>query len=267
MPEANDMKYRIYIDEVGNSDLKSSTNTEHRFLCLTGIIAELDYVRTVLQPQLEALKEKYFNSHPDEPIVFHRKELMYKKFPFHALANSDIEKVFNTEYLNLLTNWDYNVMAVVIDKQEHNTKYSETWKYDPYHYCLEILLDRFFLFLKSKNAVGDVMIESRGGSEDMRLKKSFRNLIDNGTNFFTSEEIQEYITSKELKVKVKGANVAGLQLADLLAHAVRRYSFKTLFQIEDGKQTFSDNIITILEASKFFRLNGIINGYGIGKLP
>lgn len=242
-------------------------NTEHRFLCLTGVILELDYVRTVLQQQLEALKEKYFDSHPDEPIVFHRKELMYRKFPFHALANGEVEKAFNTEYLNLLTTWDYSVIGVIIDKQEHNIKYSETWKYDPYHYCQEILLDRFCLFLKSKNAVGDVMIESRGGSEDMRLKKSFRSLIDNGTNFLTSEEIQKHITSKELKVKVKGANVAGLQLADLLAHAVRRYAFKTLFQLEDGKQTFSDNIITILESSKFFRFDGIINGYGIRKLP
>lgn len=54
------MKYRIYIDEVGNSDLKSSANEEHRFLCLTGVIFRLDYVSEVLQPELEALKVKYF---------------------------------------------------------------------------------------------------------------------------------------------------------------------------------------------------------------
>lgn len=76
------MKYRIYIDEVGNSDLKSSANEEHRFLCLTGIIFRLDYVSEILQPELEALKAKYFGSHPDEPIIFHRKELVHKKYPF-----------------------------------------------------------------------------------------------------------------------------------------------------------------------------------------
>jgi hypothetical protein len=261
------MKYRIYIDEVGNSDLKSSANTEHRFLCLTGVIFELDYVRTVLQPQLEALKEKYFGSHPDDPLILHRKELMYKKFPFHALADTETEKAFNTEYLQLVTSWNYTVISVIIDKQEHNNNYDKNWKYDPYHYCQEVLLDRFRLFLKTKDAVGDVMIESRGGREDIRLKKSFRNLMESGTNFLTAEELQESITSKELKVKVKEANVAGLQIADLLAHSVRRYAFKTLFQMDDGKQTFSDNIISILEESKFFRLEGKINSYGIKKLP
>ena len=35
------MKYRIYIDEVGNPDLASSENPNHRFLSLTGVILEL----------------------------------------------------------------------------------------------------------------------------------------------------------------------------------------------------------------------------------
>ena len=39
------MKYRIYIDEVGNPDLKSSDNPNHRFLSLTGVILELGYVQ------------------------------------------------------------------------------------------------------------------------------------------------------------------------------------------------------------------------------
>ena len=35
------MKYRIYIDEVGNPDLESSENPNHQFLSLTGVIIEL----------------------------------------------------------------------------------------------------------------------------------------------------------------------------------------------------------------------------------
>gem|GEM_PF-2254388 len=42
------MKYRIYIDEVGNSDLGSSDNPNHRFLSLTGIIFELEYIETTV---------------------------------------------------------------------------------------------------------------------------------------------------------------------------------------------------------------------------
>jgi len=42
------MKYRLYVDEVGNPDLKSSEHEEHRFLCLTGVAFELDYVARIL---------------------------------------------------------------------------------------------------------------------------------------------------------------------------------------------------------------------------
>ena len=38
-------KYRIYIDETGNSDLKSSDEPNHRYLSLTGVIITLEYVR------------------------------------------------------------------------------------------------------------------------------------------------------------------------------------------------------------------------------
>ena len=36
------MKYRMYVDETGNSDLNSSDNPLHRYLGLTGIITELE---------------------------------------------------------------------------------------------------------------------------------------------------------------------------------------------------------------------------------
>ena len=260
-------KFRIYIDEVGNSDLKSSEDPNHRFLCLAGVVFNLEYVASTLQPELEALKTKYFGSHPDEPIILHRKELVNKKPPFQALANEDIAQQFNEEFLKLLKKWEYNVIAVVLDKQEQSIMYANTWKYDPYHYCQEIILERYKLFLNLNQAVGDVMIESRGGKEDMRLKKSFRRLMENGTNFVSPDEMAKYLTSKELKVKAKSANIAGLQLADLIAHAVRRYAFKTVWDMDDGKKTFSDDIIEILINGKLFAYKGKILGYGVKKLP
>ena len=64
-------KYRIYVDEVGNPDLTSSVNPDHRFLSLTGVIFELNYVNSVLYPQPEKLKSDYVGSRPDEPIILH----------------------------------------------------------------------------------------------------------------------------------------------------------------------------------------------------
>jgi hypothetical protein len=259
-------KYRIYIDEVGNPDLESSENFDHRFLSLTGVVIDLDYVRKTLSTEFEKLKADYFDYHPDDPIIFHRKELLKKKPPFSILQDPEIEKRFNNELLDKLKMWEYTVISVLIDKQEHNQRYS-TWKYDPYHYCQEILLERYRLFLDINRAKGDVMVESRGSKEDMRLKKSFKRIIESGTNNLNSSDLQEHFTSKELKVKPKSANICGLQIADLLAHPVRRWFYKNFLNLADGKLTFGDKIIEILETNKFFRYNNKIYGYGAKKLP
>jgi hypothetical protein len=260
------MKYRLYVDEVGNPDLGCSDQDDHRFLCLTGVAFDLGYVNDVLYPQIENLKRDFFGSHPDEPIILHRKELVYKKPPFSVLKDSKVERRFNEELLKKLREWDYTVISVIIDKREHVERYS-TWRYDPYHYCQEVLIERYRLFMNISNFRGDVMFESRGGKEDRRLKDSFRRITDNGTNHLSAEQLLEHLTSKELKVKPKSANISGLQVADLIAHPVRRWFFKNVFGKPEDKMTFGDAIIQILDQQKFFRYNGKIIGYGAKKLP
>lgn len=260
------MKYRLYVDEVGNPDLKSSDNQEHRFLCLTGVAIELDYVDKILYPELEQIKKEFFGSHPDNPIILHRKELLKKKPPFSKLQDPKVHEEFNKLLLKKLESWEYTVISVIIDKKEHDERYS-TWKYDPYHYCQEILIERFRLFLDIENNVGDIMFESRGGKEDIRLKRSFRGILENGTHNLTSKDLLHRFTSVELKVKPKSANISGLQIADLIAHPARRWFFQNVFNMDDGKKTFGDEIICILTKEKFFKYHGKIYGYGAKKLP
>ncbi|MBM4117973.1 DUF3800 domain-containing protein [bacterium] len=156
------MKYRMYVDEVGNSDLKASSEPNHRYLSLTGVILELGYVDAKVFPALEDLKRRYFGSHPDDPIVLHRKELLNRKPPFMALRDPEVALRFDRELLLLLGDLEYRVITVVIDKREQVERY-QTWRYDPYHYCLKVLLERYVLWLGRNRAQGDVMAESRGG--------------------------------------------------------------------------------------------------------
>ncbi len=214
------MKYRLYIDEVGNSDLGSSDNPNHRFLSLTGVILGLSHVKETVHPKMEALKAKYFHSHPDDPVIFHRKEMLNGRPPFQSLRNPLVRESFDEELLALLNCWDYKVLTVCIDKKNHKESYT-TWRYDPYHYCLAILLERYTYFLNRKNEVGDVIAEARGGKEDKRLKASYHRLWEQGTDFVASDRFQKVLTSCQLKVKSKQNNIAGLQLADLLAHPSR----------------------------------------------
>jgi hypothetical protein len=70
--------------------------------------------------------------------------------------------------------------TVVIDKLKHSQRY-QVWRFDPYHYCLAILVERYVLWLRAQKSVGDVMAESRGGKEDRRLKDSFNRVFTGGS--------------------------------------------------------------------------------------
>jgi len=260
------MKYRMYVDEVGNPDLCSSGDARHRYLSLTGVVIELGHVRDVVFPALEDLKRRYFASHPDEPVILHRKELVNAKGPFGGLSDPAVRASFDAELLQLLTDLEYVVLTVVIDKYAHRQQY-RVWHYDPYHYCLAILVERYVMWLQEAKCTGDVMAESRGGKEDIRLKRSFEGVFEAGTDHVGASTMRQWLTSSQLKVKPKANNIAGLQLADLVAHP----SFKAV-QARRNKASLPDNfgghIARILEQSKYRRSSsGRIDGYGRKWLP
>jgi hypothetical protein len=248
----------MYVDEVGNPDIESSDNPNHRFLSLTGVIISLDYVKQILHTEMEALKVKYFGSHPDEPVVLHRKELMNAKNPFQVLRDPNVRKAFDKELLKCLERWEYRIITVCLDKKKHKDTYT-TWRYDPYHYCLAILLERFSFWLNRQKAKGDIMAESRGGKEDRRLKDSFHRLWEQGTDFVKQEQFHESFTSGQLKVKPKSANVSGLQLADIIAHPSRAEILNEEGYLGRKLASFSIEIIKILQ-SKYDYQEGKVFG-------
>ena len=252
------MKYRIYIDEVGNPDLESSDNPNHRFLSLTGVILELGYVQNVLHSQMEELKTEFFSSHPDDPVILHRKELVNAKSPFEVLRDPTVKNRFDHKLLALMKSWDYTVISVCLDKKGQKETYKR-WRYDPYHYCLAVLLERFVLYLERVNASGDVIAESRGGKEDRRLKDSFARLWRQGTEFIDSDQFQKHLTSKQLKVKTKANNISGLQLADLLAHPSRNEILKENGHWDRAIAPFAQRIIQVLQ-NKYDRVGKRVFG-------
>lgn len=155
---------------------------------------------------------------------------------------------------------------MVIDKHEHLQRY-RVWHFDPYHYSQEVLVERYVLWLEREDAVGDVMAESRGGREDRRLKDSFTRIWQEGTRYVPAVKIASRLTSRQLKVKTKANNIAGLQLADLLAHP----SFKYILcrrQKTAQPQTFGAQIAQILVRGKYLRsASGKLDGWGCKWLP
>lgn len=256
----------MYVDEVGNSDRKSTSNPNHRFFSLTGVILLLEVVKKQLHPEFEELKSRFFDFHPDDPIIFHRKEIVNARHPFGVLKDKEIRTKFDEALLRIISETDFTVITVVLDKQEYIKLYKE-FRYDPYHYCLSVLLERYVHYLDKKGLYGDVLAESRNKKENRRLKKEFHRLYEIGTQHIAEKEISRVLTSSEIKIKSKENNIAGLQLADLLAHPSRREILLEKQKIEDyRKNIFAERIVDILKI-KYDSQDGEIYSFGKNLLP
>ncbi len=130
-----------------------------------------------------------------------------------------------------------------------------------------VLIERYVLWMRRRNLTGDVMFESRGTKEDNALAASYERIYRGGTDYLRFNEVQKHLTSKQLKLKKKSANLAGLQIADLIAHPSYRAA---LAKIGEGEMTavFGGEVAKILEASKYDRSpSGQLMGWGIKMLP
>ena len=108
------------------------------------------------------------------------------------------------------------------------------------------------------------MIENRGKKEDNQLKTAFTQIYETGTHNLEAKFIQEHITSKNIKIKPKVANIAGLQLTDLLVYPCHRHILKHYGLMDYNKETFSEKIIGVLQ-QKFYCYEG--GHCGIRHLP
>lgn len=214
--------YRLYVDESGNHYYSDSEDPEQRYLCLNGVIFEAEYYESVFRPEFEGFKLKHFSQDVDDRIIiFHRKELINKEAHFSILKDPEKEKTFNEELLNIMSNAKFGIITVVIDKKSHRERWGKNAAH-PYNYCLLAIVQRYVGFLNFYNCHGDVLAESRGGKEDLQLKSEFQNIYTNGSTYVSASSFQKALTSKEIKLKKKFHNIAGLQVADIFAHPCKQ---------------------------------------------
>lgn len=244
--------------------MKSSDDPNQRYLGLTGVIMRLDYERGQFTEALSLIKQEVFGT---DQIVFHRKEMLQAKAPFEALKDDSVRARLDVGLLELMSHATYRVFTVVIDKQEHMRRY-QVWTFDPYHYCLTVTLERYVLLLKRMDQVGDVMAESRGKKENMRLERAYRYIYKNGSTHIAAKVFQKFLSSKEIKIESKKANISGLQMADMIANPSCRSliccNMKTEMTAEFGKQ-----IVERLTKVKYLKnpATGQIEGWGTKWLP
>jgi len=197
-------------------------------------------------------------------VILHAKEIMQRQGPFHVLQNLEISQRFDAGIIDLIANAEYVVINVVIDKKNHIQNFG-AMAWHPYHYCLANMLARYCLFLQNRKAKGDVMAESRGKTEDFELKNVYSALYEKGTRFKSAKFFQQFLSSKEIKIKPKEKNVVGLQLADMLAHPLKKYTLLRHKLLNEPDETAFWLKIVKAASPKLDRResDGCTDGYGL----
>ena len=256
-------RFRLYIDESGDHTFKHLHSEDRRYLGLLGVILPYSAEYTVFHDSMIALKEKHFVTHPDNPVILHRDDIIKRRKWFVVLRDEKKDSEFKADLLRFIQEQIYSVIIVVIDKYNHRRKYGDA-AYHPYHYCLAVMLERYCGWLNATGRKGDVMAESRGGTEDNLLKKEYTSLYEDGTLFRKPPFFQQGFTSKELKLRKKEANIAGLQLADILAHPCKQDVLIEMELVKDRRSAFVQAICQCMNEDKYNRriATGQVWGYG-----
>lgn len=263
--------YRIYIDEVGNDGMRRNSiqSPNDRYLSLTGVILEANYYRETFHHTLFDFKSKFIPDYPDNPpgtaYCLHRKDILKRQNGFEFPHNDLMRANFDTEILDIIKTTDFSVISVVIDKLAHLDMYGSFHK-PPYFYCLEVILERYVMYLEDRGATGDVMIEARNKTKDKQLKQVYSEFFEYGTDQISLARVQAQLSSKEIKIKPKVKDIYGLQLADLVAYpsyaGIKNQQLK-----QEMPQNFGGRIFEILSNSKFHRAGTRVWGIGKKWLP
>lgn len=264
-PNTFEERYRLYVDESGDHVFREVAEPAHRFLCLLGCWFKNPAYVAFCQT-LEGLKDRHFPHHPDTPVVLHREDVVNARRAFKLLREPDRRAAFDADLLQVVRQAEFRMTAVVIDKEELRKRFGNAAAH-PYHLALGFMLQSYAGFLNYVNRVGDVMAEARGGAEDRRLKESYAYIYAHGLWGVTKPQtLQAALTSKELKLKSKSANIAGLQLADMLAHPVKQWVLRQKRLIYGDLAPFATALMTVV-ADKFNQSATKVEGYGYVLYP
>lgn len=253
---------------MGNADLKGAAKDPNvRYLSLTGIIMKVAAHTRRLQPAIDRLKAVHIGDIGDNPVVLHRRDIVRREGYFSVLQDDEKRARFDADLLEIIEDQPFQVITVTIDKRERLERYV-VWRYDPYHYCLQMLVERYVQWMNRLNLTGDVVIEARFKKVDKKLKASFSRLWHEGSDKVPAAVMQRRLGSKDIGMYPKSADIAGLQLCDLIASP----SFRHMRLARDEREApddFGTRIAEILVRKKYARnpRSLRIDGWGTKWLP
>ncbi len=239
----------VFLDESGDHSL-SKIDPQYPMFVLAGCVFEMGYYEEVVVEEIKALKKELFGN---EKIVLHTEDITHNRNGFERIMETEFRKHFYERINVILNKLDYKILACAIKKDEHFKKYGLA-AIDPYMLSLDCIVERFVFELEGINQSGIIIAESRNSILDNELELAFLNLKVQGTSYVSASKVKKTIT--QLSIKDKKENIAGLQIADLIASPIGREML--------GKRNQID--YKIIER-KYRNKEGKFLGYGLVVLP
>lgn len=240
----------MFLDESGDHNLRL-IDRQYPLFVLGGIIVDKAYAEGELTHKLAAFKRELFGN---ENLILHTADITRNRNGFEKLKDPAFRHEFYHRLNALMGELHYTVVACAIRKDHHLSRYGVA-ALDPYLLSLDVLVERFCMEIGSVESGGLIVAERRDSTLDHELELAWLNLKIQGTRYIQAKQIERRVLG--LNLRDKKANLAGLQLADLVVTPIGR---KIL-----GKTVKED--YRIVESKLRRSATGKIEGYGLVVLP
>jgi hypothetical protein len=204
---------RMYLDESGNHDLLR-IDEQYPIFVLGGVIVDAAYADTEMAERFAKLKADVFGS-PE--IILHTAEIARNRNAFECLKNAAKRQEFYRALNDVMRTLKYKVVACAINKRAHLDRYGGS-AVDPYWLSLQVLVERFCYEIGTSSAGGEIIAECRRPDLDKQLHAAYRSIQ---TRYLDHATISARISG--LTCVPKTANLAGLQIADLVVSPIGRH--------------------------------------------
>jgi hypothetical protein len=206
------MGHILFVDESGDHNL---ANIDDNFpvFCLAGCAFESNYYNGEVRKTVDEFKLRWWGR---TEVDLHSREIRKCEGDFSFLHDPAKKEAFYADLNGLVSSLRFRIIAIVILKNSHRDRYGPKAKH-PYSLSLAFMLERYSKLIVRNGWAesGWILAESRGGDEDGALKAEYCRLVKQGTYYQSN---LSNITS--LWTEKKSANIAGLQIADLVAYPI-----------------------------------------------
>lgn len=241
----------MFIDDTGDVTNSTTNAPQNRFASISGVIFDRAYLAATFEPSFRKIVKRHFGA---EDVVLHRRKMISppKLGPFACLHDPAKKDAWDRSCLDMMTRANYTVITICLDKVAYYYHHPDA-NLDVYETLIQNALERYFYFLRSKAARGDVAVEKQNPGTDTAIKKRFRHIMQNGTDHISADKLQAVFTSREINIEPKEAGFPGLQFADLIARPAFAHCRATYMNDTSDLTAFARQIAPILEDYKFYR--------------